>query len=234
MIAVGFDFDHTLGIDNGLERKAVMAVLAESGVLVDPDEVNDRIEAWLRAFRAGDEIGFVQKLVDFIALRGGHIKAGHPDDVLACFRFHALKLVPDLVQPLPGALDLLAALNERGIPVAVLTNGWSPLQEHKLAKIGYTGRILVSNAIGCEKPNAAAFELLAEKLATPIAECWYVGDTPLVDVVGACDAGMHGVWFDWEGYTWPPGVPPPEVRIERLTELLEHIPGSGTAAENLR
>ena len=234
MIAVGFDFDHTLGIDNGLERKAVMAVMAESGVDVDPDAVKDRIESWLHEFRAGNTEAFVRPLVEFITLRGGQLGAQDGKDPIARFHEHALALVPDLVQPLPGALDLLAALHDRGIPVAVLTNGWSPLQEHKLARIGFTGRILVSGTIGCEKPQAAAFEELARELATPLAHCWYVGDTPLVDVVGARDAGMHGVWFDWERHRWPPGVPAPEARIERLADFLDLIPGSGTAAENLR
>jgi HAD superfamily hydrolase (TIGR01509 family) len=234
VIAVGFDFDHTLGIDNGLERKAVMAVMAESGVDVDPDDVKVRIESWLHEFRAGNTDALVRPLVDFITARGGHFGAQDGADTLERFRYHALALVPDLVQPLPGALELLAALHDRGIPAAVLTNGWSPLQEQKLAKFGFTGRVLVSGTIGCEKPEPAAFEELARELATPLAHCWYVGDTPLVDVVGARDAGMHGVWFDWEGHRWPPGVPAPEARIERLADFLDLIPGSGTAAENLR
>ena len=234
MIAVGFDFDHTLGIDNGLEHKAVMAVIAESGVDVDPDEMEVRIESWLHEFRAGNTDALVRPLVDFITLRGGSIGAQDGAGPIERFYDHALALVSDLVQPLPGALELLAALHDRGIPAAVLTNGWSPLQEHKLAKIGFTGRVLVSGTIGCEKPQPAAFELLARELATPLADCWYVGDTPLVDVVGARAAGMHGVWFDWEGRRWPPGVSAPEARIERLVDFLDLIPGSGTAAENLR
>ena len=228
MIAVGFDFDHTLGIDHGLECKALLALAAECGVVLADDAATSEIEPLLHDFREG-KAPLEEALPTFFAAHG----ASRRDDYAERWRAHALALVDELVEPLPGALVLLAALAERGIALAVLTNGWSPLQERKLAKIGYTGPLLVSDTIGTAKPAVRAFDLLARVLAAPHADCWYVGDSPLVDVVGARAAGMHGVWFDWEGHAWPQGVPPPEVHIERLTDFLAAIPGSGAAAENL-
>jgi len=230
VIAVGFDFDHTLGVDNGLERKAVLAVAADCGLELDADAVRGTIDSFLQAFRDGVS-PLEESLPRFLDAHGAH---GVGADIARRWRDHALALVDELVEPVAGACELLAALAEREIRVAVLTNGWSPLQERKLAAIGYRGPILVSAALGVAKPARAAFDLLVRELDVAPGECWYVGDTPMVDIVGARDAGLHGVWFDWEGRLWPVGVPAPEARIERLAEFLTLIPGSEAAAENLR
>lgn len=228
MIAVGFDFDHTLGVDNGLERKAVLAVAADCGLELDAEAVRQSIETLLQAFRDG-LAPLEESLPRFLSAHGAR---GVGAEIARRWRDHALALVDELVEPVAGARELLAALAERDIPVAVLTNGWSPLQERKLAAIGYRGPILVSAALGVAKPARAAFDLLVRELDAAHEECWYIGDTPTTDIVGARDAGLHGVWFDWEGRIWPVGVPAPETRIQRLVEFLTLIPGSGAAAEN--
>ena len=62
-IGIGFDFDHTLGVDNALERKAFYAFAEELGYPLDPrDGVwPTRIEELLTEFRAG-EITLAQML----------------------------------------------------------------------------------------------------------------------------------------------------------------------------
>ena len=54
-VAFGFDFDHTLGVDNGLERKALDAYANELGRPLDPHDAaaRGRLEAILADFRAG-------------------------------------------------------------------------------------------------------------------------------------------------------------------------------------
>ena len=56
MIALGFDFDHTLGVDSGLERKALYAYAAELGHPLDPhdDTWRARIESLLARFRLAE------------------------------------------------------------------------------------------------------------------------------------------------------------------------------------
>ncbi len=216
-IAIGFDFDHTLGVDNALERKAFYAFAAELGAPLDPrDGVwPSRIEALLGAFRAG-EITLEHMIARFGEALG--MRGADPE------RWRALcyALVEDLVRPIDGALELLDTLRARGIPLAILTNGWSPLQQKKIARAlgpGAVEEILVSDRIGAVKPDPAAFAALIDALGVPAGRAWYVGDNPRGDIGGALAAGLGAVWFDWEGQTYPPDVPPPTMRIGALREL---------------
>ena len=54
MAAIGFDFDHTLGVDGGLERRAFFAYAAELGHPLDESDPQwlARIDGLLSAFRA--------------------------------------------------------------------------------------------------------------------------------------------------------------------------------------
>ena len=81
----------------------------------------------------------------------------------------------------PACNELFAGLDSRGIPHAILTNGWSPLQEKKAEAIDLQRTGLVSDAIGFAKPAPEAFALLARYV--PDRSCiWYVGDNPAGDV----------------------------------------------------
>jgi len=133
-----------------------------------------------------------------------------------------------------GARELLEALAERAIPTAILTNGWSPLQHLKIARaLAYAGPILVSDELGILKPEPAAFDKLIDVMNVPREYCWFVGDNPLTDVVGARRAGLRSVWFDWEHLPYPSGTPPPDARVARLRDLLDLLPGPDVRAENV-
>lgn len=216
-IAIGFDFDHTLGVDNALERKALYRYAEELGVPLDPRDGTwpSRIEELLTAFRAG-EISLermVARFCEALAVRGAD-----PDR----WRAICYELVDRMVQPIDGAREAIAALRTRGIPLAILTNGWSPLQQKKIARAlgpDTIETILVSDQIGAVKPARAAFDALVAALGVPRERVWYVGDNASGDIGGALAAGLRAVWFDWEGRQYPPDVPPPTVRIRALREL---------------
>ena len=120
---------------------------------------------------------------------------------------------------------MLAALRERGIPVAILSNGWSPLQEHKARLVGFDGPVLVSDAIGVRKPAYAAFLRLERALGVPSARIAYVGDDPVPDMCGALSAGMRAVWLDAEQRTYPQDIAEPSARIAALLEILTLVQG---------
>lgn len=215
---VGFDFDHTLGIDNKLERVAFLRILEAAcasgacylGTLAEEIE---RIDALLQRQRAG-ECSIEAAVEGFIAERGAP-SAGFGDR----YKQLALEMVDAFVVPEPGVRTLLDGLSARGIRYAILTNGWSPLQERKAQRVGFDGPVLVSASIGMQKPDGAAFELLARALECKISDAAYVGDNPRTDVAGARAAGMHAVWYDAEGVTYPQDVPAPDAVIHSLADI---------------
>src|SRR5271169_1701116 len=99
----------------------------------------------------------------------------HDGGVLAGrYRQICYDLIPELVVPMPGAQACIAALVAGGIPVGILTNGWSELQERKIehALGEFPGPLLVSDVIGAYKPSAHAFRLLEEALDVDPAALW--------------------------------------------------------------
>lgn len=214
---IGFDFDHTLGVDNGLERRALYRLADEAGRPIPDDDQLQRafVDELLAEFRAG--------ACDTRAmLRRFATELGLPELDPEIWRVHCYALVDSLVQPLPGALDALTFLRERAIPLAILTNGWSPLQQMKIARaLGpqTIATVLVSDQLGVSKPERAAFDALAGVFDAPREAIWYVGDNARVDVGGALAAGLRAIWLDREGQEYPPELPPPTLVIQALREL---------------
>ena len=222
LIAIGFDFDHTLGVDNGLERKALYAYARELGRSQDPHDavVRKRFEDVLADFRAG-----LMTMDEMIAQFAAAIGADPAAANTTRWQQHCYDLVDELVRAIDGALDVLAYLRARGVPAAILTNGWTPLQQKKIARaLGGAGLgipILVSDAIRAIKPQRAAFDALVAALAVPRERLWYVGDNARGDVGGALAAGLRAVWFDWENQSYPQDLPTPTLTIAALRELIE-------------
>jgi FMN phosphatase YigB (HAD superfamily) len=221
---IGFDLDHTLAIDNRLERVALLRllqrVLEDGGRSVGTfsDEI-DEIDALLWQQRHGE--CSIDAAVD--RLVAAHGVAPDPAYV-DIFRMTAIAMVDAFVVGLPGVGATLAELRDRGIKVAVLTNGWSTLQQAKAKRAGFSGTVLVSDEIGERKPAPGAFGRLLDELGTTAARTLYVGDSPQSDVAGAHASGLGTVWFNWERIAYPEDVVPPQHTIASLDELLALVP----------
>ncbi len=217
--AIGFDFDHTLGIDNKLERVAFLRLLEQAckagahcfGTLAEEIERIDRVLAQQRSGACTIE----EAVGAFVSERG----ACEPESYVGEYKRLAMDMVDAFVIPQPGVREMLAELRSRGIPCAILTNGWSPLQQCKAARVHFDGPILVSADIRTQKPDRRAFAELARVLAVPSECVAYVGDAPASDVDGALAAGMHGIWFDAEGAAYPADLRAPSSVIHSLAEL---------------
>jgi FMN phosphatase YigB (HAD superfamily) len=231
--AVGFDFDHTLGIDNRLERTTALEMLAElaaaHGVAYAGADAEVAVDATLASYRVGGQsvesaiAGFFEQFAPV----GGPVV-----DAATSFRERVVARAPAFIEALPGALDALATLDELGIAYALLTNGWSPLQEEKARLIGFRGSVYVSERVGAQKPQRAAFEVLAQHFALPFDRIWYVGDDPRADCAGSLALGMRAVWFDWEGRTYPADLAKPGHVIHELHELAGLLQGHPAGAAN--
>ncbi len=109
----------------------------------------------------------------------------------ACFGF----------EPESGIYEALAMLKQRGIAIAVISNisfsgavlNWEMDQHDLLSPFAF---VMASSDYGLRKPHPMLFEVAAARLDLAPADCWYIGDKPWFDVVGAKRAGMTGIWYD--------------------------------------
>ncbi len=229
MYAIGFDFDHTLGWDNGLERNALFDLAESLGARLDRNDESEqaRLNALLGTFREG-EIPMDEMIARFVAT----LEPRQPVSTREYeerFKQFAFSRVAGVTAG-EGARALLDEIERRDIPYAVLTNGWSPLQQLKLKAIGHMGAVLVSDEVGVAKPHSGAFLALERALGVTPQHTWFVGDNPRTDILGALNAGMHAVWLDLGEHEYPDDQAPPTHRITALAELLDIIPGTRTTA----
>jgi putative hydrolase of the HAD superfamily len=106
---------------------------------------------------------------------------------------------------IPGCRDGLGALVATGVRLGVVSNAdglvASRLAEVELLQVGpgpgaAVECVIDSGAVGVMKPDPRIFVLALDAMGLTPSECWYVGDTPGIDVVGARRAGLHPVLMD--------------------------------------
>ncbi len=121
-----------------------------------------------------------------------------------------------------GVADTLTTLRQRGKRLGIVTNGATAIQRAAIEALGVgpaVDTIVISEAEGVRKPEAAIFRLAAARLGVPVERCCFVGDHPEVDVLGAQRAGLQAFWKRTS--YWPPPEPLPT--LDTISELLTRI-----------
>ncbi|MFF3491859.1 HAD family hydrolase [Streptomyces sp. NPDC002795] len=99
-------------------------------------------------------------------------------------------MTPAAWRPYPDALEVLAGLRERGVPVAVISNiGWDPrpvFAEHGLDP--FVDAYVLSYRHGVTKPDPRLFAAACEELGVAPGDALMVGDDRLADG-GAAELG---------------------------------------------
>lgn len=117
--------------------------------------------------------------------------------------------------------DVLNRLVGLGYKLGVVSN-WDNSLESICAKLGLTGYfdvIVASQVVGFAKPDRRIFEVAIQQLNVEKANTCHVGDSYHTDVVGARNAGITPVLFDWKGCCPDADC----LHIERLNELTNHL-----------
>jgi putative hydrolase of the HAD superfamily len=118
----------------------------------------------------------------------------------------------------PETRDTLAALKDRGVKLAVISNFDSRL----LAILDGLGvatdfeSIVISSAVGYAKPAPEIFRHALERHRTQAQQALHVGDSVEKDAEGARDAGIQGILLDRNAKLKAAGFP----KIKNLSELL--------------
>ena len=125
------------------------------------------------------------------------------------------ELVPDEVQP------ALAALRDRGLTLAVVSNANGTLRAHmaRLGLLPLVDHVLDSCEEGVEKPDPRLFEIALTRAGASSSTTVHIGDFYQVDVVGARAAGIRPVLLDQASLRPDADCP----RVTSLEEFARHV-----------
>lgn len=123
-----------------------------------------------------------------------------------------------------GVIGTLAALQERGLHVGMVSNIDDDQLTHLLAIAGiasYFDSILSSEQAQSCKPDRRIFEEALRRAGCAADEALFVGDTLVQDIAGANRAGLRSVLL-WhrEDRDPPADEPRPRYTIRRIPDLL--------------
>jgi FMN hydrolase / 5-amino-6-(5-phospho-D-ribitylamino)uracil phosphatase len=137
-------------------------------------------------------------------------------DAIAREAFALWHAARNQLTPYAEVVPALGRLRDR-YRLATLSNGNADLVRIGLAH--HFEVTLHAAALGCAKPDARAYEFLAQALTLEPAEILFVGDEPHADVVGPRAVGMQTVWVNRGGVVWPTAWPAADASISDLVEL---------------
>lgn len=181
---VAFDLDDTLFSEYDWAVGGYRAAAARLHAAVMPQLDEEEAAAVMeRALRAGenpfDALGFYCAAA---GLAPESFETALPE-LLEAYRFHK----PD-IDLFDDAVRLLAALSEKGVRTAIVTDGRSRTQRAKIEALGirdhfHPDDIFISEETGVSKPSVKAFASLVRHYPEASGFC-YVGDNPAKDFIG--------------------------------------------------
>jgi len=196
-----FDLDNTLFDRDETVRRWADDLARERLALHDDDA---RMEATALVL-ALDAHGYGAKPAMFSALKKRYPVLSQDVDALVDAFYKEMPVYAILDEE---ARRLLDVLDRTGTPFGIVTNG----TRHGMLMIGALGLdrrthcILVSEIVGCRKPDKAIFGAAVARLGFSPAEVLFVGDNPEADIWGAHRAGLRTAWLQ-RGRTWPSTLP---------------------------
>jgi putative hydrolase of the HAD superfamily len=161
-----------------------------------------------------------------LALRALGIEDG---DLAAAMAGEHAVLRNAMLCPFPGALETLRELRERGVSMALLTNGHSSKQRAKIGRFGlaeFFSAIVVESEFGAGKPDRRVYTHALARLNVVPAETWMVGDNLEWDVAAPMRLGITGIWLDHEHRGL---LTDAAIRPDRIIQALPQLLGDETA-----
>jgi putative hydrolase of the HAD superfamily len=124
----------------------------------------------------------------------------------------------------PDAKETLREIGNRGIKLALLTNGAADMQRAKIRRFGlakYFGVCLIEGELGCGKPDPKIYETALDELQVRTETAWMVGDDLLYDIDGAQRVGLFSIWCDYDKKGLPENSKiKPDRIINNISEVL--------------
>ena len=204
--AVIFDMDGVLADSEPVFNEGVNAVIAAQGKSMTAD-----LHRAIMGTSVEDTWAILMRELALPGAASDYIPAY---DAEMCRRLATVK------EALPGARELVAALRERGVPIAVASSSWPQWIRALLGGIGLLGSfdaIASATEVAHPKPAPDLYLLAASKLGVEPAACIAIEDTP-TGLRSAKAAGMYAVQVRASSTAFPPLMEADAV-IEMLAEF---------------
>lgn len=107
-----------------------------------------------------------------------------------------------MVEVFPGISELLEALQQRSIPLGVMTGKGRKAAEISLSQLGWQhffGSIVTGDDVTLQKPHPEGVVRAAEELNTLPERCVFIGDSP-ADIGAGKAAGMITIAALWHNF----------------------------------
>jgi putative hydrolase of the HAD superfamily len=214
--AVLFDLDDTLTDRRASLDRYVAQLILDFSDELEPAEVADVVAV----INEVDERGYAPRERVFSTLQSRLEWRSVPE--LSRFAEHWQQWFPRSTILRQGALEVLKWLRGQGITLGVITNGRVDLQQPKIDQVGiapFLSVIVISEQVGCHKPDARVFQRALDQLACASSDVWFVGDHPRNDVLGAAAVGVKPIWLAGI-HPWPDDCELPAHQIETLEGVI--------------
>jgi putative hydrolase of the HAD superfamily len=235
--AILFDLDDTILSAYRDPDKAWRSVVAEHAALLAPfaeAEVVAAIVAHAREFWAdpADHRHWRLRLHEARReiVRGAFARLATPehslsDEAASRLADRFTRLREEQMHVFPGACETLDGLRQRGVALALVTNGPSELQRGKIARFDlarHFEHIQIEGEHGFGKPEERAYLHALQALSVTAQQTWMVGDNLEWEVAAPQRLGIRAVWLDVDGRGLPADSPiRPDRIIRALSELLD-------------
>ncbi|WP_026452580.1 YjjG family noncanonical pyrimidine nucleotidase [Aequorivita capsosiphonis] len=120
-----------------------------------------------------------------------------------------------------GTFEILDYLSER-YQLHIITNGFKEVQHLKLRNSGiknYFRSVTTSEEVGLKKPHPSVFNAALKKASVAPEKSIMIGDSFEADIVGANNAGMHTLFFNYRKEK----VSPPFTSVNELLQIKEYL-----------
>jgi putative hydrolase of the HAD superfamily len=224
---VAFDLDDTLYPEREFVHSGFRAVaqhLDDLGVI----DAGSFLQATTGLFSAGArgnifDLALERLAIDFPAARIG--------ELVRVYREHQPR-----IRPFAESRQLLQLLKDRGVVLALISDGPWPTQHNKLRALGLEAcfdHLVFTAARGEDwgKPSPRAFLEVMGRSGVPAAACVYVADNPGKDFVGPNRLGWHTIQvrepIGLYGDASPPPGGEPRATVHSFAALWDILVGRG-------